>query len=64
MRVADLELDLMRRTTMRAGQTIELLPKEFTLLEVLMRNEGRVCTREELLSAVWGYEHDPGTNIV
>lgn len=64
LRVADLELDLMRRTTMRAGQTIELLPKEFTLLEVLMRNEGRVVTRTMLLERVWDFHFDPKTSVV
>ncbi len=49
LRVADLELDLMGRQAHRAGQRIDLLPKEFTLLEVLMRNEGRIVTRTMLL---------------
>jgi two-component system OmpR family response regulator len=64
LRVADLELDLMRRTAMRAGQAIELLPKEFTLLEVLMRNEGRVVTRTMLLERVWDFHFDPKTSVV
>lgn len=47
--VHDLELDLIRRRVVRAGQPVELQPKEFTLLEVLMRNQGRVVTRTMLL---------------
>ena len=64
LRVADLELDLLRRQASRAGQTIELLPKEFTLLEVLMRNEGRVVTRTMLLERVWDFHFDPKTSVV
>ena len=64
LRVADLELDLMRRQASRAGQTIDLLPKEFTLLEVLMRNEGRVVTRTMLLERVWDFHFDPKTSVV
>lgn len=62
--VADLELDLMARVAKRAGQIIELLPKEFTLLEVLMRNEGRVVTRTMLLERVWNFNFDPQTSVV
>ena len=64
LRVADLELDIMRRQARRAGQTIDLLPKEFTLLEVLMRNEGRVVTRTMLLERVWDFHFDPKTSVV
>jgi two-component system OmpR family response regulator len=64
LRVADLELDLMRRTAVRAGQPIDLLPREFTLLEVLMRNEGRVVTRTMLLERVWDFHFDPKTSVV
>lgn len=64
LRVADLELDLMRRHATRSGQAIELLPKEFTLLEVLMRNEGRVVTRTMLLERVWNFHFDPKTSVV
>ncbi|RFZ87581.1 DNA-binding response regulator [Shinella sp. WSJ-2] len=64
LRVADLELDLMRRTAFRAGQPIDLLPREFTLLEVLMRNEGRVVTRTMLLERVWDFHFDPKTSVV
>jgi len=62
--VADLELDLMTRVARRAGQIIDLLPKEFTLLEVLMRNEGRVVTRTMLLERVWDFHFDPKTSVV
>jgi two-component system OmpR family response regulator len=62
--VADLELDLMTRVARRAGQVIDLLPKEFTLLEVLMRNEGRVVTRTMLLERVWDFHFDPKTSVV
>ena len=62
--VADLELDLMTHVARRAGQVINLLPKEFTLLEVLMRNEGRVVTRTMLLERVWDFHFDPKTSVV
>ena len=64
LRVADLELDLIRRDARRAGQSIALLPKEFTLLDVLMRNEGRVVTRTMLLERVWDMHFDPKTSVV
>lgn len=61
---AGIELDLIDREARRDGASTRLPEREADLLAYLMRNEGRVCTREELLSAVWGYDHDPGTNIV
>mgnify|MGYP000848161997 FL=1 len=64
LQVADLELDLLRRTASRAGRTIELLPREFMLLDYLMRNAGRVVTRTMLLEAVWNYHFDPQTNVI
>ena len=64
LRVADLELDLSRRTVRRDGQRIDLQPREFTLLEVLMRNEGRVVTRTMLLERVWDFHFDPKTSVV
>jgi DNA-binding response OmpR family regulator len=64
LEAAGIRLDLIARTAQREGETTELPKREADLLAHLMRNEGRVCTREELLSAVWGYDHDPGTNIV
>ena len=64
LKVADLELDLIRRTAMRAGKPIQLQAREFTLLEVLMRNEGRVVTRTMLLERVWDFQFDPKTSVV
>lgn len=64
LEAAGIRLDLITRTAQREGITTELPRREADLLAYLMRNEGHVCTREELLSAVWGYDHDPGTNIV
>jgi two-component system, OmpR family, response regulator len=61
---ADLELDLRTRHARIAGGTIELTAREFALLETLMRHSGQVLTREQLLSHVWGYDYDPGSNIV
>lgn len=64
LKVADLELDLLSRTATRAGVTIELLAKEFALLEVLMRNAGRIVTRTMLLERVWDFSFDPKTSVV
>jgi len=64
LRTADLVLDLRRRRAERNGKTIELSPKEFALLEFLMRNEGRVVTRTQILDHVWGYEYSPDSNLV
>jgi two-component system OmpR family response regulator len=64
LKVADLELDLIRRICRRQGEAIELLPREFQLLEVLMRNEGKVLTRTMLLERVWDFHFDPKTSVV
>jgi DNA-binding response OmpR family regulator len=64
LEAAGIRLDLIARTARRGGETTELPKREADLLAHLMREESRVCTREELHSAVWGYDHDPGTNIV
>ena len=64
LKVADLEMDLVRRKVQRSGTVIELQPKEFRLLEVLMRNEGRVVTRTMLLEQVWEFHFDPKTSVV
>lgn len=64
LKVADLEMNLISRKVMRAGQNIELQPREFKLLEVLMRNAGRVLTRTMLLEDVWDFHFDPKTSIV
>ena len=61
---AGIRLDLLTREARRGGVTTRLPDREADLLAYLMRHEGQVCTREELLTAVWGYEHDPGTNVV
>jgi two-component system copper resistance phosphate regulon response regulator CusR len=64
LRAADLELELGTREVRRAGETIELTPKEFTVLEYLMRHQGRVMSRTLITEYAWGYHFDPGTNIV
>jgi len=64
LRVADLELDLLTRTVKRSGKAIDVLPREFRLLEYLMRNSGHVVTRTMLLEHVWDYHFDPQTNVV
>ncbi len=64
LKVADLEIDLLARTTRRGGQTIELQPREFRLLEYLMRHAGQVVTRTMLLENVWDFHFDPRTNVV
>jgi len=64
LRVADLELDQTTREVRRNGEHIELTPKEFTVLEYLMRHHGRVMSRTLITEYAWGYHFDPGTNIV
>ena len=64
LRGADVELDLLKRTLVRAGKAIELLPQEFRLLEYLMRNANRVVTRAMLLEKVWDIHFDPQTSVV
>jgi len=64
LRVADLELDCRARTVRRAGRIINLQPREFRLLEYLMRHAGEVVTRTMLLEAVWDLHFDPKTNVV
>jgi len=61
---ADLKMDLLSRRVERQGQKIELQPREFRLLEALMRQPGRVMTRTMLLEKVWNYHFDPQTNII
>lgn len=60
----DLELDLIARTARRGERTIELLPREFQMLEYLMRRQRRVVTRTMLLEGVWDYHFDPRTNVI
>jgi two-component system OmpR family response regulator len=62
--VNDLEMDLLARTVTRAGRLIVLQPREFKLLEYLMRNAGHVVTRTMLLENVWDYHFDPQTNVI
>lgn len=62
--VGDLELDLHARKVLVDGLEIELSAREFSLAEELMRHAGKVLSREQLLSRVWGYDFDPGSNVV
>ncbi len=64
LEAAGIRLDLLTREARRGSLSVRLPEREATLLAHLMRRAGQVCTRRELLAAVWGYEHDPGTNIV
>ena len=64
LRVLDLELDLLSRTVRRSGEVIDLHPREFRLLEYLMRHAGQVVTRTMLLEHVWDIHFDPRTNVV
>ena len=60
----DLEMDLLTRQVHRAGKAIELQPREFRLLEYLLRHSGQVVTRTMLLEGVWDYHFDPGSNVI
>ncbi len=64
LQAGSIELDLIHRTVIRSGRTIELLPQEFRLLEYLMRNAGRAVTRKMLLENVWDIHFDPHTGVV
>ena len=64
LEVADLQLDLLSREVTRNQQTLDLQPREFRLLEYLMRHHGQVVTRTMLLEKVWDYHFDPQTNII
>jgi len=64
LKVGHLEMDLLARTVKRTGQTIDLQPREFRLLEFLMRYSGQVVTRTMLLEGVWDYNFDPQTNVI
>jgi two-component system OmpR family response regulator len=64
LRVGDLELDQLSRTATRAGKLIELQPREYRLLEYLMRHAGQVVTRTMMLEHVWDYHFDPQTNVI
>ena len=62
--VGDLSLDLLTRKVQRGQESLDLRPREFALLEFLMRNAGRVVSKTSILSQVWGYNFDPNTNVV
>lgn len=64
LEIHDLSMDLMGRTVVRNGVNINLQPKEFALLEYLVRNCGRVVSRTMIMERVWNYDFDPGTNVV
>ncbi len=64
LKVGDLDMDLLARTVRRGAQQIDLLPREFRLLEFLMRHAGQVVTRTMLLENVWDYHFDPQTNVI
>ena len=64
LKVADLELDLLSRTVTRGAKKIDVQPREFRLLEHLMRHAGQVVTRTMLLEKVWDYHFDPQTNVI
>ncbi len=64
LRVGDLEMNLLSRTVERAGRPIELQPREFLVLQHLMRHSGQVVTRTMLLESVWDYNFDPQTNVI
>lgn len=62
--IEDLRMDLLSRRVFRGGKEIALTPKEFSLLEYLMRNKGRVLTRTQMIENIWGYTFDPNSNVV
>jgi DNA-binding response OmpR family regulator len=64
LEAGDVVLDLRTRRASVDGDSIELSAREFTMLEVFLRHPGQVLSREQLLSHVWGYDHDPGSNVV
>jgi two-component system OmpR family response regulator len=64
LRAGDLEMDLLTRTVTRAGKEIDLQPREFILLEYLVRHAGQVVTRTMLLEGVWDFHFDPQTNVI
>ena len=64
LRCADLAMDLLARRVERGGTRVELQPREFRLLELLLRNQGQVVTRTMMLEEVWDYHFDPGTNVI
>ncbi len=63
-RLADLQLDTLTRRAARSGTSIELTAREYALLEYLMRNQNKLVTRQQLAKEIWGFNFDPGTNII
>jgi DNA-binding response OmpR family regulator len=64
LRLGDLQLDIVTRTAMRGARRIDLSNREFQLLEYLLRSPGRICTRMMIIEKVWGYDFDPGSNVI
>src|ERR1700757_3425068 len=64
LRIGDLQIDLLTREVRRAGRPIEVLPREYRLLEYMMRHPGHIVTRTMLFEEVWGYRFDPQTNVI
>ena len=64
IKVGDLSIDLLKHSVIRSGQKITLQPREFSLLEYLARNAGRVVSKTMIMEHVWDYNFDPGTNVV
>jgi DNA-binding response OmpR family regulator len=64
LKAGSIALDLRTRRASTDGRTVDLTAREFTMLEVLIRHAGQVLSREQLLSHVWGYDYDPGSNVV
>jgi two-component system OmpR family response regulator len=64
LQVSDLQVDLLSREVTRHAKHIDLKPLDFALLEYLMRNAGRVVSKTMIMEHVWGYDFDPGTNVV
>jgi DNA-binding response OmpR family regulator len=64
LKAGDIEVNLITREARRAGKLVRLSTTEFELLVYLLRNRGQVLSREQILHSVWGYDYDPGTNVV
>jgi DNA-binding response OmpR family regulator len=64
LQTGEVTLDIRTRKAMVAGETVDLTAREFTMLETFMRHPGQVLSREQLLAYVWGYDYDPGSNVV
>ncbi len=64
LRVANLTVDLDRMTVKRGGKSIQLLPREFSILVHLLKNKGRVVSRESIMDSVWGYDYEPSPSVV